>query len=127
MSTSKRGKGGYRKDIGIYVRSSTEHNYALVLNWRKARKEIVDWEYELKEFEFHKIKRGTRTYLPDFKVIYPDGHYEWHEVKGWLDPKSKTQLKRMAKYYPEEKIILIDQSVYADLARIFKKVLPGWE
>jgi len=121
-----RSKGGYREDIGIYMRSAWEHNYALYLNWLKEKEKIQSWEYEAKAFAFP-IKRGAIDYKPDFKVTYPDGHVEWHEVKGYLTKKGQTQLKRMAKYYPGEKVVLIDATVYADLRRIFKNVLPGWE
>lgn len=122
-----RSGGGKREDLGgLYVRSSWEHNYILYLNWRKEHGQIVKWEYEPETFEFP-VKRGNRSYLPDFKVFFPDGHYEWHEVKGYMDASSKTKLKRMAKYYPEEIVVLIDGPVYKDIARIFKKILPGWE
>lgn len=127
MRTGKRSKGGRRKDLGIYVRSPYEANYARYLNWLKARGTIMGWEYEMTVFEFKKIKRGTREYRPDFWVEYPDGHTEWHEVKGWLDPKSKTQLKRMKKYYPSHIVRLIDSSVYDAIKKNFAKYIPEWE
>ena len=123
---NKRSNGGFRKDIGMYVRSSWEHNYALVLNWRQERGQIVRWEYEPETFEFP-VKRGNRSYKPDFKVFFPDGHHEWHEVKGYMDADSRVKLKRMAKYYPEEVVKLIDGPVYRDLSKLFQKMLPGWE
>jgi hypothetical protein len=96
--------GGKRK----YFRSSWEANYARWLEWQKVKGEILDWEHEPKTFWFEEIKRGTRSYLPDFKVIKLDGSHEWHEVKGWMDQKSITKIKRFRKYYPEEKLEIFD-------------------
>jgi len=127
MRTGKRSRGGIRKDLGIYVRSPWEANICRYLNLLKSYGSIVSWEYEPHVFEFKKIKRGTREYRPDFRVEYPDGHTEWHEVKGWLDPKSKTQLKRMKKYYPNEIVKLIDSSVYEAIKKNFAKHIPEWE
>jgi len=101
------GKGGTRKDLGIYVRSSWEANYARYLNFLKKNREIQDWEYEPDTFYFENIKRGTRSYTPDFKIMENDGEIIYHEVKGYMDQKSRTKLNRMKKYYPEIKIILI--------------------
>jgi hypothetical protein len=122
-------KGGRRKDLGdTYFRSAWEANYARYLNFLKKNKDIVDWEYEPKTFIFEQIKRGTRAYTPDFRVVYRGGRYEWHEVKGWMDGPSKTRLKRMEKYYPTEKIILIDETWFKSANRQgLSSLLPGWE
>ena len=124
-----RGAGGQREDLdGLYVRSSWEANYARYLNWLKKQKQIEKWEYEPYTFVFEKIKRGTRAYTPDFKITYANGRHEWHEVKGWMDPKSATRLRRMSKYFPEEKIIIIDKGWFR-IARIqgIASLVPGWE
>jgi len=122
-----RAKGGIRPDLGIFVRSSWEANYARYLNWLIEVGEIRGWEYEPETFEFEGIKRGTRTYTPDFKVTNLDGSVEYHEVKGWMDPKSKTKLKRMAKYHPGIKLVLIDKDVYYAIRRECKNLVPDWE
>lgn len=124
---SKRGsRAGKRADLGIYVRSSYEANYCRFLKWLVSNGVIKSWEYEPDEFEFP-IKRGTRFYKPDFKITNNDGSIEYHEVKGWMDPKSKTQLKRMAKYYTDVKIVVIDADAYRAIARDVKGFLAGWE
>lgn len=121
-----RSKSGRRTDLGNkYFRSTWEANYARYLNWLKSQGQIKDWQYETKVFTFP-VKRGTTEYRPDFLVTYEDGS-EWHEIKGHMDAKSNTRLKRMAKYYPDEKIILIDSSVYKDLEKMFKRVIENWE
>jgi len=98
-----------------FFRSAWEANYALYLDFLIKQKEIKKWEYEKDTFWFEKIRRGVRSYKPDFKVFNNNGSIEYHEVKGWMDSKSKTKLKRMDKYYPEVKLILIDAPVYRDI------------
>lgn len=59
---------------------------------------------------------------------YPDGRIEWHEVKGYLDQKSRTKLKRMAKYFPGEKIVVVDKEWFRRAVRGgLAGVIPGWE
>jgi len=120
-------RAGKREDLGIFVRSSWEANYARYLNFLKRHGEIISWEYEPETFEFHSIKRGTRFYTPDFKVKLSSGQCEYHEVKGWRHPKGETALKRMAKYYPDIKIIIIAKKEYYALAKQLKGIISEWE
>ena len=85
--------------------------------------QIKKWEFEPDIFWFLKIKRGVRSYKPDFKVFNSNGTVEYHEVKGWMNPKSKTKLKRMAKYYPNIKMILVDRDDYLDIKRKLGRML----
>lgn len=113
-------KAGWREDLGRYFRSSWEANYARFLNFSK-----VGWKYEHKTFWFSNIKRGTRSYTPDFYL--PDENV-YHEVKGWFDPKSTTKLKRMAKYHPDVKVIVIGREWFADANRKgLCRLIPNWE
>jgi hypothetical protein len=91
----------------IYFRSSWEYYYSIFLEKLKLEKKIIDWKHEPKTFWFEGIKRGVRSYLPDFCVTHLDGSEEWAEVKGFFDCKSQTKMKRMAKYYPNVKIRLV--------------------
>lgn len=123
-----RTKSGKRDDLdGLFVRSAWEANYARYLNWLVSIGEIKEWEYEADTFEFVKIRKGTRFYLPDFKVTNNDGTVEYHEVKGWMDDKSKTKLSRMAKYYPDIKLILIDEGAYRAISSQVKNIIKNWE
>lgn len=70
---------------------------------------IKAWEHEPKTFWFNEIKRGTRSYLPDFKVTVPDGSHYWVEVKGYFDSKSLTKIKRFNKYYPQERLLVVSK------------------
>lgn len=122
-----RTKSGKRADLNNqFFRSSWEANYARYLNWLIEHGEIKSWEFECHTFTFPGITRGTISYTPDFKVYENDGSYSWHEVKGWMDNKSKTRLKRMAKYFPDEKIVLIDRKAYREIAKI-KAMISNWE
>lgn len=122
-------KSGWR-EIGEkkkYYRSRWEANYARYLQFLKEHKEIENWEHEAETFWFTNIKRGCRSYLPDFRVTLNNGEKEYHEVKGWMDDKSKTKLKRMAKYYPEVKIVLIKKEWFRYNTPKLKGLLKDWE
>jgi len=100
------------KEIGgkrIFFRSKMEFRYALLLQYMKDANEILDWKHEPQTFYFEGIRRGVTNYKPDYKVYNLDGTHFWVEVKGWLDPKSKTKLKRFKKYFPQEKLILVSK------------------
>jgi hypothetical protein len=123
-----RGLGGKRADLeNRYFRSRWEANWARYLNWMKSRSEIVRWEYEVDTFQFDGIKRGGRFYTPDFKITKNDSSVEYHEVKGWMDPQSATKLKRMKKYYPGVKIMLVERALYYSVQKELWKMIPGWE
>lgn len=110
-----RSKGGIRSDIKIYVRSSWEANICRYLNWLKGKNKIKEWAYEVETFEFP-LKRGTRFYTPDFKIIENDGSVLYWEVKGLMDSESKTRLKRFKKYHPKEfsRFQIIIENPYAE-------------
>jgi hypothetical protein len=101
----------------MFFRSRWEANYGLYLTFLVKQKQIIKWEYEPDVFIFDKIKFGTRSYRPDFKIYNKDLTIEYHEVKGYMTPRSKTQIKRMAKYYPKIKLIIIDKEAYREIKR----------
>ena len=111
--------GGKRTDLGNrFFRSKWEANYARYLNILQASGVVQRWEYEPKEFAFP-VERGARFYRPDFRVFFGDGSAEWVEIKGYLDPTSKTKLRRMAEFYPNEKIKLIFRAEMASIKKRF--------
>jgi hypothetical protein len=108
----------------IYFRSSWEFYYALFLEKLKQERKIIDWVHEPKVFWFENIKRGVRSYLPDFCVTHLNGSEEWSEVKGFLDSKSVTKMNRMAKYYPEVKIRLVGSDWFKQNLKACKALQP---
>jgi hypothetical protein len=92
----------------IFFRSTWEYYYCLFLEKLKLEKKILDYEHEPQGFWFEGIKRGVRSYLPDFRVQHLNGTYEFVETKGYMDSKSQTKMKRMAKYHPNIKLRLVD-------------------
>lgn len=124
-----RGSQGRRPDLdNRYFRSSWEANYARYLNLMIRKGELRCWDYECKTFVFEKIKRGTRAYTPDFLLTFSDGRQEWHEVKGWMDPKSATRMKRMSKFYPAEVVRIIGADWFKAANRGgLASVIQGWE
>ena len=106
-----------------FFRSGWEVEYAQYLEILKKYKKIKEWEYEPITFWFEPIKRGTRSYLPDFRITETNGDIVYHEVKGYLDSKSKTKLKRMKKYYPEIKLYLIREAQMKEIRSKFGSML----
>lgn len=96
-------------DRRFYFKSSWEEIFARYLQFLKENNEIQEWEYEPQTFWFEQIKRGTRSYLPDFKITRLDSTHYWVEVKGYMDSKSHTKIKRFKKYYPQERLIVITE------------------
>lgn len=113
------------RGVRKYYKSKWEMNYAHYLEWLRSKNEIVDWEYEPEIFWFDKIRRGVTNYTPDFKVTTFAAGIEYHEVKGYMDPKSKTKLARMKKYHPEVRMVLIERPQIAAIAQ-YRSMIPGW-
>ena len=122
-------KAGWREIGGKrnYYRSRWEANYARYLEWLKGLGEIKDWAHEPETFWFDAIRRGTRSYKPDFRVWEADGRSALHEVKGWMDQRSRTCLDRMARYHPSETIIVIDGRQYRAIRLKVMSLIPDWE
>lgn len=124
-----RSKAGWRKICGedYYFRSKWEANYGRWLALQQECGMIDSWEHEPQTFWFEHIKRGCRSYLPDFKVISLDGKYSWHEVKGYYDGKSNTKIARFKRFYPQEKLFLIDKTWFEANSGKLKMVIAEWE
>lgn len=60
-----------------YYRSSWELEYMKLLD---SDSNVVAWEYEFTSIQYE-IGGKQRRYIPDFHVIYVDGHHELVEVK----------------------------------------------
>ena len=112
---------GPRQDLGgQYFRSMWEANYARYLNFNG-----IKWEYEKKTFWFEQIRRGVRSYTPDFHLLETN---VYHEVKGWMDKRSVTKLKRMKLYHPKETVHVIDREFFTQANKQgLCTLIPHWE
>lgn len=122
-------KSGWREIGGIkkFYRSKWEANYAYYLQSLLESGEITEWKHEPDTFWFDGIKRGCVSYLPDFRVTRPDGSIYYVEVKGWMDARSVTKLKRMKKYHPNVELLLVDSKAYKAMDRKIGPTISGWE
>jgi len=119
-------KSGYRKDIGLYVKSSWEANYARYLQCLKNKKTINHFEYEHRIFNFSDNEYNIMSYTPDFLVI-KDGEEIYHEVKGNHNKRSKQRMEIFYNQYPDVKIKLILPEDYYKINKEYKKIISGWE
>lgn len=108
-------RGGIRKDLEHYFRSSWEANYARILNYLDK-----NWSYEPETFVLN-IDGKKTTYTPDFYLSDED---VWVEVKGfWRNDLSK---KKYDVFSETHNTILVDEEKYLELQEEYKdKVL--WE
>lgn len=122
-------KAGWREIGGqrAYFRSRWEANYARYLELLRASGDIKSWEHEPETFWFDGVRRGAVSYLPDFKVIDCDDSVSYHEVKGWMDDRSATKLKRMKRYHPTVRMVLVDVGRYRMIESRLSQQIPGWE
>ena len=121
-------KKGWKTIAGrkIYFNSKAESNYARYLEHLKQQNQIKEWEYEPQTFWFLAIKRGVRSYLPDFKITEHSGRTVWIEVKGYMDSKSQTKIKRFKKYYPDETLNVVGSDWFKANSQL-AHVISGWE
>ncbi len=110
----------------MYLKSNWERRYCLYLSLMVKHKYIVDYHYEPETFWFEGIKRGTASYLPDWKVEFPSGKVEYYEVKGYETPKDRTKYKRMKKYHPNIKLNVVDGKWFKENGSKLKSIIKEW-
>lgn len=113
----------YSNGRTITTKSNGETRFALFLDILQATGTVRAWDYESKEFWFEDIKRGTVSYKPDFVVDWWNGGRIFYEVKcGKFRQKDCTKWKRLAKKYPDTKLVLVIDRNYnkGNAARIIE-------
>jgi hypothetical protein len=120
-SVSNKGyKCGYREDLGHFVRSSWEANFARLMIFQG-----VEYKYEPKRFVFRdKEDNILGTYLPDFYLVDLG---EYVEVKGWWDDFSKKKVDLFCSTYPDIKLHIIRRKEYMLLVKKFSHLILNWE
>lgn len=93
----------------ITFKSQAELSFAEHLELLREAHQIQYWGYEPhgSAFWFEGIRRGVHSYKPDFLVVTNSREVQWYEIKGYLDSRSVTKLRRMRKYHPQTKIVLV--------------------
>lgn len=109
-------RGGFKKDLGHYVRSSWEANICRTLKYFG-----VLYEYESKKCRF---KLGDSIYISD--IFIPEMNL-YIEVKGYLRKESRSKLYKFVEAYPNINMKIIDGTSYYDIKYKFSKMVPGWE
>jgi len=110
-----RGKSGIRNDIGHYVRSHWEANYARILILLN-----IKYTYELHYFKILKPNGIITSYTPDF---FLPNRKLFVEVKGKWNDESWEKFQLFKKQYPNIKIIVIDGDVYKKLIKKYRKLI----
>ncbi len=113
-------------DKRFYARSKWEANYARFLEFCKTHKLIKDWTHEPRTWWFDGIKRGVNSYKPDFEVFLNDGGFEVHEVKGYMDGKSATKIKRMKTYFPLVVLKVVGPDWFKLNNSKYKSLIKDW-
>lgn len=123
------------KGIEYRFRSRMEYKYACYLEFLRLNGDILEWLYEPEVFGWRNLRGNLVEYRPDFKVLEkigtdPSGLIEcrrsYHEVKGYLDTRSKAKLKGFSKHYPNEKLVLIDSKWFRSNTKKLKGLVKGW-
>lgn len=96
-------------------KSSWEITIAKKLQELKDSNFIQEWDYEKTHFNFDDIKRGIRSYCPDFEVTLNDNTKMYIEVKGWKMESSLLRIKMLQERYPQIKYYLIDEKEYGKI------------
>lgn len=123
------GKGGIRKDISHYVRSTWEANICRVCNH-------VGRDYLYEPIRFKVVVDGNDcTYCPDLYFSDKDFYYE---IKGhakssinWVCicescEKNRKKIEAVRMKYGV-KVIIIGNKEYEKFKRRFKDLIPNWE
>lgn len=111
-------KGGFRDDLGHYVRSSWEADFARVLKYNG-----LDYDYEPEQFELTLDDGRTVHYTPDFYVKSLD---TWFEIKGFMRDMDAMKIKAWQKKFPGRKLVIIDKEPFAQIQMKYSDLVI-WE
>ena len=111
-----RGKSGIRIDIGHYVRSTWEANFARILQYLN-----IDYKYEKKRFLIIYPNGENHYYIPDFTT----NNYIV-EVKGYWFKDAQEKFKLFKEQYPEIRVHIIEKVKYNQYKKKFESKV-NWE
>lgn len=112
------GVGGFRDDLGHFVRSTWEANVCRVLKYLG-----VDYEYEPITFDL-----GNETYTSDLRIQLPNGGGTvYYEIKGYYSEEHYRKINLFKKYYPNVNLVIIDEEVYLEQFGQLKDKISNWK
>ncbi|MDO8435925.1 MAG: DNA polymerase III subunit alpha [bacterium] len=111
-------KGGFRKDLGHYVRSTWEADFARILRFHN-----LNYKYEPETFRLVKGNGEIVHYTPDFYVEVKNTFYE---IKGWLHDLDKEKMQLFQEQYPQHNLVMISATKFAEFSLQYKTLI-NWE
>ncbi|PIZ86904.1 MAG: hypothetical protein COX92_02350 [Candidatus Nealsonbacteria bacterium CG_4_10_14_0_2_um_filter_40_15] len=111
-------KGGFRTDLGHYVRSNWEADFARILKLRN-----LHYQYEPKTFQLTKRNGEILHYTPDFYVPKQNTFYE---IKGWFHDLDQEKMNLFERQYPNINLVLINKTKFAEFAMQYRDLVK-WE
>lgn len=92
-----------RADRNAAGLNKTEQAYADTLEIQKRSGMILAYRFEPLKFRIGSVC----FYTPDFEVVAADGTLEYHEVKGFWDPKARVKIKAAASMFPDRLFVAV--------------------
>jgi len=111
-------KGGFRTDLGHYVRSNWEADFARILIHLG-----LEYQYEPQTFSIILPDGSPANYTPDFYVPSQDKYFE---IKGWMHDLDKAKIDAFLQQYPEIRLEIISATKFAEFSLRYK-TLVKWE
>lgn len=95
-----------RTYAGRVYDSAKEMRRAQELDLLKMDGTIIDW---WPQYRVPLVVNGKSVcvYVADFRVLYPDSHYELEEAKGFETKEWKLKYKLFRALYPKVKLVVI--------------------
>ena len=86
--------------------SKAERNYAMFLDSEKRKGRIKEW---IRQVNVHLVVNNKKICeaICDFLITFPDGHQEFHEVKGFKTDVFRFKEKLFRALYPNKQLKII--------------------
>ena len=94
-----------RTALGRVFDSKAEMHQALEFEHLRKRGEILELEYQ--PVLVLLPKPNLVKYIPDFRVVWRNGHEEYVDVKGVETPVFKLKVKLVRHFHPEKRLIIV--------------------
>jgi len=111
-------KGGFRDDLGHYVRSNWEADFARILIYLG-----LQYQYEPETFPITLPDGLPANYTPDFYVPSEDKYFE---IKGWMHDLDRAKLDAFSRKYPDINLEIISATKFAEFALKYRSFVK-WE